>query len=108
MVNEQVNEHLATRVKINNRTVTYTCWDRKKSVFANRETLSITTTPGKTSCSVVVDQHIMDFIDFCVWLICLQFVCLFIFFGVWYYLFSWFCCCIVFLFEFFEKEFNVE
>lgn len=51
-----MNEKQGTRVKANDRTVIYMCWE--KSVFYNAVTLGISTMPGQASSSGVVDQDI--------------------------------------------------
>ena len=88
--NEWMNENLATVVKDNNRTVTYTYSEREISFLQWNKT-------GQASCSGVIDRYIMDSTtSLCpfIWLrlfSLLLFVCLFVFLlGCSCILFSWF------------------
>lgn len=66
-INEWINENLATKVKVNNWSI-HTSADGNggnyflqcTTLFSSDTTLVVSTTPGQTSLSGVVDQHVMD------------------------------------------------
>lgn len=60
LMSERMNENLSTKPKVNNSAFIYTCWEREKSVFFNAVTLDILTIPMQSSCSGLVDQHVID------------------------------------------------
>jgi len=78
-----MKQNLTTRVKANNWSVTYTCWERE-SVFSNGMILLIWATPEETPCSGVVDQHICELHTFGGFVFCLfHFYCMCMYVRVW-------------------------
>jgi hypothetical protein len=101
------------KVKLSNRTITYTNREREYQFSPNRMTPGISTTPRPASCSGVVDQFKIDstgFVSmllfnyslvglFCFVLFCFVLFC-FVFVLYCFLAFGGFCCSIGVLFEF--------